>query len=153
MVLLLISYSHTQRPTFQCYAVIARTWFAWLEYVEYSQSVCVCQVVPKPWVREQTYLSYMCMIGLQSCIFCIFVCLCVYVCVCFVLFFLFFFYISVCIYVIMDLVCELNLMIPLILITKRSGDEIANANFLRRHRTCRGLRLRPLNRLPNFYYN
>ena len=34
-----------------------------------------------------------------------------------------------------------------------SGDEIANANFLRRHRTCRGQRLRPLNRLPNFYYN
>jgi len=25
-----------------------------------------------------------------------------------------------------------------------SGDEIANVNFLRRHRTCRGQRLRPL---------
>ena len=25
--------------------------------------------------------------------------------------------------------------------------------FLRRHRTCRGQRLRQLNRLPNFYYN
>jgi len=36
-----------------------------------------------------------------------------------------------------------------------SGDEIANVNFLRRHRTrtCRSKRLRPLNRLPNFYYN
>jgi len=32
-----------------------------------------------------------------------------------------------------------------------SGDEIANANFLRRHRRCIGQRLRPLNRLPNFY--
>jgi len=26
-----------------------------------------------------------------------------------------------------------------------SGDEIANVNFLRQHRTCRGLRLRPFN--------
>ena len=33
-----------------------------------------------------------------------------------------------------------------------SADEIANVNFLRRHRTCRGQRLRPLNRLPNCYY-
>jgi len=33
-----------------------------------------------------------------------------------------------------------------------SGDEIANVNFLRRHRTCTGQRLRPLNRLPNFDY-
>jgi len=32
------------------------------------------------------------------------------------------------------------------------GDEIANVNFLRRHPTCIGQRLRPLNRLPNFYY-
>jgi len=32
------------------------------------------------------------------------------------------------------------------------GDLIANVNFLRRHRTCRGKCLRPLNRLPNFYY-
>ena len=31
-----------------------------------------------------------------------------------------------------------------------SGDEMANVNFLRRHRTCRGQRLHPLNRLPNF---
>jgi len=28
-----------------------------------------------------------------------------------------------------------------------------NVNFLQRHRTRRGQRLRPLNRLPNFYYN
>ena len=34
-----------------------------------------------------------------------------------------------------------------------SGDEIENVNFLRWHRVCRGQRLRPLNRLPNFYYN
>jgi len=33
-----------------------------------------------------------------------------------------------------------------------SRDEIANVTFLRRHRTCTGQRLRPLNRLPNFYY-
>jgi len=33
-----------------------------------------------------------------------------------------------------------------------SGDEIANVNFLRRQHTCRDLRLRPLNRLANFYY-
>jgi len=33
-----------------------------------------------------------------------------------------------------------------------SGDEI-ELNFLRRHRTCRSQRLRPLNRFPNFYYN
>jgi len=33
-----------------------------------------------------------------------------------------------------------------------SGDEIANANFFTRHRTCRGQRLRPLKGLPNFYY-
>jgi len=32
-----------------------------------------------------------------------------------------------------------------------SRDEIGNVNFLRRRRTCRGQRLRPLNRLPNFY--
>jgi len=32
-----------------------------------------------------------------------------------------------------------------------SGDEIANVNFLRRHRTDRGQFLRPLNRLPNYY--
>jgi len=32
-----------------------------------------------------------------------------------------------------------------------SGDEIANVNFLRQHRTCRGQRLRKLNPLPNFY--
>jgi len=32
-----------------------------------------------------------------------------------------------------------------------SGDAIANVNFL--HRACRSQRLRPLNRLPNFYYN
>jgi len=31
-----------------------------------------------------------------------------------------------------------------------SADEIANVTFLRRHRTCRGQRLRPLNRLPNY---
>jgi len=30
-----------------------------------------------------------------------------------------------------------------------SGDEIAKVNFLRRHRICRGQRLRPFNRLPN----
>jgi len=35
-----------------------------------------------------------------------------------------------------------------------SGDEIANVNFfLRRHRICTAQRLRPLNRLPIFYYN
>jgi len=34
-----------------------------------------------------------------------------------------------------------------------SGDEIANVNFLPRHRACRCQSLRPLNRLPNFYYN
>jgi len=33
-----------------------------------------------------------------------------------------------------------------------SGDEVSNVNFLRRHRTCRGQRLRPLNRLPNLYW-
>jgi len=32
-----------------------------------------------------------------------------------------------------------------------SGDEIVNVNFLRRQRTCRCLRLRPLNRLLNLY--
>jgi len=32
-----------------------------------------------------------------------------------------------------------------------SGDEIANVKFLRRHSTWIGQRLRPLNRLPNFY--
>ena len=34
-----------------------------------------------------------------------------------------------------------------------SEDEIANVNVLRRHRTCRGQSLRPLNWVPNFYYN
>jgi len=34
-----------------------------------------------------------------------------------------------------------------------SEDEIANVNFLRRRRTCRGQRLRTLNWVPNFYYN
>jgi len=29
-----------------------------------------------------------------------------------------------------------------------SVDEIAKVNILRRHRTCRGQRLRPVNRLP-----
>jgi len=29
---------------------------------------------------------------------------------------------------------------------------MANVNFLRRHRICTGQRLRPLNRVPNFYY-
>jgi len=33
-----------------------------------------------------------------------------------------------------------------------SGNEIANVNFFARHRTCTGQHLRPLNRLPNFYY-
>jgi len=33
-----------------------------------------------------------------------------------------------------------------------SGDEIANVNFLRLHRTRTGQRLCPLNRLRNFYY-
>jgi len=33
------------------------------------------------------------------------------------------------------------------------GDAIANVNFLRRHRTCRAQHLRPLNRVPDFYYN
>jgi len=32
-----------------------------------------------------------------------------------------------------------------------SADEIANVNFLRRQRTCKGQRLRPLNRLRNLY--
>jgi len=32
----------------------------------------------------------------------------------------------------------------------RSGDEIANVNFLRRHRTRTGQRLCPLNRLPTY---
>ena len=32
-----------------------------------------------------------------------------------------------------------------------SEDEAANVNFLRRHCTCRGQQLRPLNRLPNYY--
>jgi len=32
------------------------------------------------------------------------------------------------------------------------GDEIANVNFLRRHRTCTGQRLSPLNRLPRLYH-
>ena len=32
-----------------------------------------------------------------------------------------------------------------------SGDNTANVNFLRQHPTCRGLRLRPLNRLPNLW--
>jgi len=32
-----------------------------------------------------------------------------------------------------------------------SEDEIANVNVLRRHRTCRGQSLRPLNWVPNFY--
>jgi len=30
---------------------------------------------------------------------------------------------------------------------------MANVNLLRRHRTRRGQRARPLNRLANFYYN
>jgi len=34
-----------------------------------------------------------------------------------------------------------------------SEDEIANVNVLRRHRTCRGQSLRPLNWVANFYYN
>ena len=34
-----------------------------------------------------------------------------------------------------------------------SEDEIANVNVLRRHRACRGQSLRPLNWVPNFYYN
>jgi len=34
-----------------------------------------------------------------------------------------------------------------------SEDEIANVNFLRLRRTCRNQRLRPLNWVPNFYYN
>ena len=34
-----------------------------------------------------------------------------------------------------------------------SGDELPNVNFLWRHRTCRGQRLRSLSRLPNSYYN
>jgi len=34
-----------------------------------------------------------------------------------------------------------------------SEDEIANTNVLRRHRTCRVQSLRPLNWVPNFYYN
>jgi len=33
-----------------------------------------------------------------------------------------------------------------------SGDEIANVNFLLPHRTSTDQRLRPLNRLPIFYY-
>jgi len=32
-----------------------------------------------------------------------------------------------------------------------SEDEIANVNFLRRRRTRRDQRVRPLNRVPNFY--
>ena len=34
-----------------------------------------------------------------------------------------------------------------------SEDKIANVNCLRRHRACRSQRLRPVNRLFNFYYN
>jgi len=47
--------------------------------------------------------------------------------------------------------CELPL--PVKIDKSSSEDEIANVNVLRRHRTCRGQSLRPLNGVPNFYCN
>jgi len=42
---------------------------------------------------------------------------------------------------------------PIFKYKSSSEDEIANVNFLRRHRTCRSQSLCPLNRVHNFYCN